>query len=80
MFSTALSPDAEQETMIVAGIDVGKESLFRHVEGGDDSATNDRNGDRKIDGLRCQHRATRVILEASGRFHRGIITSLLARL
>ena len=62
-----------------AGIDVSKEGLFLHIDGEDYAAGNARSGDHKIAGLLRQHGATQVILEATGRVHRGIVASLLSR-
>ncbi len=65
--------------IVVAGIDVSKKSLNVHINGRDDTATNDTDGFRKIAGILSDGGAERVVVEATGRMHRGILQSLQDR-
>ena len=63
-------------TTICAGIDVSKASLNIHLNGRDDTATNDTDGFRKIAGILRDGGAERVVMEATGRMHRALLQSL----
>ena len=63
-------------TIVVAGIDVSKKSLNIHLNGRDDTATNDTDGFRKIARILRDGGAERVVLEATGRMHRALLQSL----
>ena len=60
----------------VAGIDVSKKSLNIHLNGKDETATNDTDGFRKIAGILKDGGAERVVMEATGRMHRALLQSL----
>ena len=62
--------------MVVAGIDVSKKSLNIHLNGKDETATNDTDGFRKIAGILKDGGAERVVMEATGRMHRALLQSL----
>ena len=62
--------------IVVAGIDVSKKSLNIHLNGRDDTATNDTDGFRKIARILRDGGAERVVLEATGRMHRALLQSL----
>ena len=63
-------------TIVVAGIDVSKNSLNIHLNGKDGTATNDALGFRKIAGILKGGGAERVVIEATGRLHRALLQSL----
>ena len=62
--------------IVVAGIDVSKKSLNIHLNGKDETATNDTDGFRKIAGILKDGGAERVVMEATGRMHRALLQSL----
>ncbi len=59
-----------------AGIDVSKHTLNIHLNGRDDTATNDADGFRKVAGILRRGKAERAVMEATGRMHRGVARSL----
>ena len=63
-------------TTICAGIDVSKRTLNIHVNGRDDTATNDTDGFRKVARILKDGGAERVVMEATGRMHRALLQSL----
>ncbi len=63
-------------TIAVAGTDVSKMTLSIHLNGRDDTATNDTDGFRKIARILRDGGAERVVMEAAGRMHRGLFQSL----
>ena len=63
-------------TIVVAGIDVSKKSLNIHLNGRDETATNDTDGFRKVAGILRDGGAERVVIEATGRLHRALLQSL----
>ena len=63
-------------TIVVAGIDVSKKTLNIHLDGRDHTAANDTDGFRKVAGILRNGGAERVVLEATGRMHRGVARSL----
>ena len=64
---------------VVAGIDVSKGQLDVHVAGKDRQFANQRHGYRALGAWLQGHRATRVVLESTGRYHRAVHQSLHAR-
>ena len=64
---------------VVAGIDVSKEQLDVHVGGEDRRFANQGDGYRALGAWLEHHGATRVVLEATGRYHRAVHQSLHAR-
>ena len=64
---------------VVAGIDVSKNQLDAHVAGEGRRVANQRDGYRALGAWLEQHGATRVVLEATGRYHRAVHQSLHAR-
>ena len=63
-------------TTICAGIDVSKKALNIHLNGRDDTATNDTDGFRKVARILREGNAARVVMEATGRMHRALLQSL----
>ncbi len=63
-------------TTVAAGIDVSKHTLNIHINGRDDTATNDTDGFRKVARLLREGGVKRVVMEATGRMHRGVARSL----
>ena len=63
-------------TIVVAGIDVSKRTLNIHLNGRDDTATNDTDGLRKVARILRDGGADRVVMEATGRMHRALLQSL----
>ena len=61
---------------VVAGIDVCKKHLDVHVEGVDQQFKNDKSGWNSLDTFLRKHTVTRVVMEATGRYHRGVHQSL----
>ena len=61
---------------ICAGIDVSKTSLNIHLNGRDETATNDTDGFRKVARILREGNAERVVMEATGRMHRALLQSL----
>ncbi len=59
-----------------AGIDVSKRTLNIHLNGRDETATNDTDGFRKVARLLRDGGVERVVMEATGRMHRGVARSL----
>ena len=59
-----------------AGIDVGKALVDVHVAGVDRTFENNRSGYRAVAGFLRSHSATKVVMEATGRMHRGLHRSL----
>ncbi len=59
-----------------AGIDVSRHTLNIHINGRDDSATNDTDGFRKVAGILRRGKAERAVMEATGRMHRALLQSL----
>ena len=66
-------------TNVVAGIDVSKNQLDVHVAGADRRFANQRGGYRALGAWLQRHRATRVVLESTGRYHRAVHQSLHAQ-
>ena len=64
---------------VVAGIDVSKDQLDVHVAGENRRFANQRAGYRALGAWLEAHRATRVVVEATGRYHRAVHQSLHAR-
>ncbi len=64
---------------VVAGIDVSKNQLDAHVAGEGRRVANPRDGYRALGAWLEQHGATRVVLEATGRYPRAVHQSLHAR-
>ena len=64
---------------VVAGIDVSKNQLYVHVAGENRQFANQRTDYRALSAWLEAHRATRVVLEATGRYHRAVHQSLHAR-
>ena len=64
---------------VVAGIDVSKSQLDVHVAGDDRQFANQRHGYRALGAWLQGHRATRVVLESTGRYHRAVHQSLHAQ-
>ena len=64
---------------VVAGIDVSKGQLDVHVAGEDRQFANQRHGYRALGAWLQGHRATRVVLESTGRYHRAVHQSLHAQ-
>ena len=64
---------------LVAGIDVSKDKLDIHLDGEDRTLPNDRDGFRAIARWFRDRRPDRVILEATGRYHRALLQSLHAK-
>ena len=52
--------------ILVAGIDVSKRALDIHLDGRDETATNDTDGFRKVARLLREGNAERVVMEATG--------------
>ena len=63
-------------TMVVAGIDVCKKHLDVHVNGVDRRFENDMSNWRGLHAFLRTHAVTRVVMEATGRYHRGVHQSL----
>ena len=57
-------------TIVVAGIDASKKTLNIHLNGRDDTATNDTDGFRKLARILREGNAARVVMEATGRMPR----------
>ena len=66
-------------TNVVAGIDVSKERLDVHVAGKSRQFANQRAGYRALGAWLKAHRAGRVVMEATGRYHRAAHQALHAR-
>lgn len=66
-------------TNVVAGIDVSKDQLDVHVAGEDRRFANQRSGYRVLGAWLQGYRATRVVLESTGRYHRAVHQSLHAQ-
>ena len=64
---------------LVAGIDVSKDYLDIHLDGEDRRLPNNRDGFRAIARWFRDRRPDRVILEATGRYHRALLQSLHAK-
>ncbi len=64
---------------LVAGIDVSKDNLDIHLDGEDRRLPNNRDGFRAIARWFRDRRPDRVILEATGRYHRALLQSLHAK-
>ena len=64
---------------LVAGIDVSKDKLDIHLDGEDRTLPNDRDGFRAIAKWFGRKKVGRVILEATGRYHRALLQSLHAK-
>ena len=62
--------------MVIAGVDVSKAVLDVHVKGVDRTFANDRTGFRALANWLQRHAVTRVVMEATGRMHRGVHRSL----
>ena len=65
--------------MLVAGIDVSKDKLDIHLDGEDRTLPNDRDGFRAIARWFGRKKPGRVVLEATGRYHRALLQSLHAK-
>ena len=63
-------------TTVIAGVDVSKAVLDVHVDGADRTFTNDRAGFRALGHWLRRCAVTRVVMEATGRMHRGVHRSL----
>jgi len=63
-------------TTVAAGIDVSRKSPDIHINGRDDTATNDTDGFRRAARILRAGGAERVVMEATGRMHRGVARSL----
>ena len=63
-------------TMVIAGVDVSKTVLDVHVDGADRTFANDRTGFRALANWPRRCAVTRVVMEATGRMHRGVHRSL----
>ena len=63
-------------TMVIAGVDVSKAVLDVHVDGVDRTFANDKAGFRALGNWLRRHAVTRVVMEATGRMHRGVHRSL----
>ena len=63
-------------TFLAAGIDVGKNTLNIHLGGRDFTATNKRDGFRRIADILREGGAKRVVMEATGRMHLGVFRFL----
>ncbi len=59
-----------------AGTGVSKKTLNILINGRDDTATNDTDGCRRVARLLGDGGAERVVMEATGRMHRGVARSL----
>ena len=66
-------------TNVVAGIDVSKEQLDVHIAGESRQFANQRAGYRALGAWLEAHRAGRVVMESTGRYHRAVHQSLHAR-
>ena len=64
---------------LVAGIDVSKDNLDIHLDGEDRRLPNNRDGFRAIAKWFGGKDVDRVILEATGRYHRALLQSLHAK-
>ena len=64
---------------LVAGIDVSKDKAGIHLDGEDRTLPNNRDGFRAIARWFRDRRPDRVILEATGRYHRALLQSLHAK-
>ncbi len=64
---------------VVAGIDVSKDLLDVHVAGESRQFANQRSGYRALGAWLERHRAGRVVMESTGRYHRAVHQSLHAR-
>ena len=64
---------------LVAGIDVSKDNLDIHLDGEDRRLPNNRDGFRAIAKWFGRKGLVRVILEATGRYHRALLQSLHAK-
>ena len=64
---------------LVAGIDVSKDNLDIHLDGEDRRLPNNRDGFRAIAGWFGRKKVGRVVLEATGRYHRALLQSLHAK-
>ncbi|MDE0531748.1 MAG: hypothetical protein OXI01_09920 [Albidovulum sp.] len=74
----ALSRELElgDKTIACAGFDVGKKFVDIHSAGEDGSFEIDHSGHRAIAGFPRKHSASSVVIEATGRLHRGLRRSL----
>ena len=63
-------------TIVIAGVDVSKAVLDVHVKGVDRTFANDKTGFRALANWLQRHAVTRVVMEATGRMHRGVHRSL----
>lgn len=66
-------------TMVVAGIDVCKKHLDVSVDGIDRRFENDRSDWKGLHAFLRTHSVTRVVMEATGRYHRSVHQSLHGR-
>ena len=66
-------------TKVVAGIDVSKQHLDVHVDGVDRRFENTASNWRGLHGFLRTHSVTRVVMEATGRYHRSVHQSLHER-
>ncbi len=66
-------------TKIIAGVDVSRAALDVHVNGADRQFGNDRAGIRALGNWLGRRAVTRVVMEATGRMHRGVHRSLHER-
>ena len=64
---------------VVAGIDVSKARLDVHGAGQDRRFDNERAGYRAVGKWLAEHRVERVVMEATGRYHRAVHQALHAR-
>ena len=64
---------------VVAGIDVSKDQLDVHVAGESRQFANQRSSYRALSAWLERHRAGRVVMESTGRYHRAVHQSLHAR-
>ena len=55
---------------------MSKKALNIHLNGRDDTATNDTDGFRKVARILREGNAARVVMEATGRMHRALLQSL----
>ena len=66
-------------TKVVAGIDVSKQHLDVHVDGVDRRFENTASNWKGLHGFLRTHSVTRVVMEATGRYHRSVHQSLHER-
>ena len=66
-------------TIIVAGIDVSENGLDVHAEGESRHFDNDKTGFRALNRWLHARKVMRVVMEASGRYHRALHQSLCDR-